>query len=215
LKCTQNGYVRQASAAIIDSRHRQEILRDQQNGNAPQLPRAAALDPPYQGNIRQYQASGYTPQIPLVSLQSTYKQDSLQNYYHGIVPQMHTGEFDPLCQLGEPFPSLSQNPIDFDKVEDTGCLDGNISLSLDDQLNIQDNGPARQPDPAYQPSNPLQHANHQSVPQLPADPLTIGARNDRTYSTPNSQQLNCSFEGQHGTFQLSANHYHTGSIFDR
>jgi hypothetical protein len=216
-KCTQNGYVRQASTAIIDSRHQHDSLQDQQNGDIPQLPRTAAIDPPYQENIRQDQACGCTPQMPRVSFHSTYKHDSPQYHYHGFVPQMPSGDFDSLYQHGEPFPGLSQNPIDLDNVEDTSCLDGGLLLSMDDQqLNVQDNEAARQPDPAshHQRSNPLQHANHQSVPQLPADPLTIGSRNDRTYSTPNPQQLDCSFEGQHGTLKPSTKHYRTDSIFD-
>jgi hypothetical protein len=212
-KYTQNGYVRQTSANTIDSRYRQDSLQYQQNDDVPQLPSPAAVDPPYQENIRQGQQGGYIPHMPPVSFHTTYKQDSPQDHYHDFVPQMS----EDFYQLDEHFPGLSQNPIDFDNVEDTSRLDGDLSLSADDQqLNIQDNESARQLNPAsqHQRSNPLQHSNHQSVPQLPADPLTIGSRNDRDYSTPNPQQLDCSFEGQHGTLKPSAKHYRTSSVFD-
>jgi len=211
LNCTQNGYVRQASAAIIDSRPRRDSLQDQQNGDVPQLPRAGTIDPFCQENIPQYQASGYTPQIPSVSSHSTYKQDSIQYHYHGFDPQLLS---DSICQPGEPFPTPSQNHIELGNAEDTGCLDGGLSLSVgDQQLNIRDNEAARQPDPAlhHQRSNPLQHVNHQSVPQSPAYLLTTGSGIDRTYSTLNPQQLD--FEEQHGTLQPYAKHY-CNSMFD-
>lgn len=155
--------------------------------------------------------------MPSISFHSAYKQDSPQHHYHGFVQQMPPEDFGSLYQLGEPFPGLSQNPIDWDNAEDTGYLGGDLSLSVDDQqLNIQDNEPARQPDPAshHRRSNPLQHANHQGVLQLAADPLTVGSGNDRTYSTPNPQQLDCSFEGQYGTLQPSAKRYRANSTFD-
>jgi hypothetical protein len=217
LKCTQNDHVQQASAAIIDSRHQYGSLHDQQNGDVPQLPHGTAVDAPYQENIRQDQACGYPPQMTPTSFHSTCKQNNTQYHCHDFVPQMPPGDFESLYQLDEPFTGLSHSPIDLGNAADTGSLDGGLSLSMhDQQLNVQDNETARQPDQAshYQRSNPLQHANHQSVPQLPTDPLIIGSRNDRPCFTPKPQQLDCSFEGQHGTLQPSAKHYRTNSILD-
>jgi hypothetical protein len=216
-KCTQIAHVQQASAAIIDSRHRHDCLQDRQNVDVPELPLATAVDPPYQDHIRQDQECGYTPQMPPVSFLSTYRQNSPQFHYHEFVPHLPSGDFDSLYQLGEPFPGLSQDTIDLGNVEDTGCLDGGPSLSMDDQqINMQDDEAGRQLDPAshHQRSNSLPRANPQSVAQLPADPLTMGSQNDRTCSTLSPQKLDCSCEGQHGILQPSAKHYRTNSIFN-
>lgn len=220
-----HGLVPQMPPGASDSLYQQDGSQYQPNGYVSQLPTGAVGLSNQQDHI-QYQQNGCLQQIPTAANDrgNPTKLNSLpqsnESLNHDCQQSSLIFEKNSIDDnwSGEPFPDLSEDLADMDNVGNMDYLDGDLFLLPADgqQLNMQDNVAERQPNPAsqHQRPNPLQHVNHRSVPQLPADPLTIDSRNDRTYSTPNPQQLNCSFEGQHGTLQPSAKRYRSKSISD-
>jgi hypothetical protein len=196
-----------------------------------------ASDPLTQHNDSQYQSNHYISYLPTEAADLSDQQDPLHYQQCGSFQQIPAEANDRGYQtspnsLPQSNNLLSRGSQQSSSVFEENSINGdwllgdfpglykkpiNLDIPVDNQqLNIQDNAAAWQPNQAsqHQRPNPPQHVNHQSVPHSPADPLTMSSGNDQSYSTPNPQQLNCSFEGQHGTLQSAAESYRSNSIFN-